>query len=271
MSTTPADLPLRGTMLDGKVALVSGIGPGMGRDISLALAAQGADLALGARREDNLRPVASEVEALGRRAVWAPTDICDRDRCQALVDATIEAYGRLDVLVNNAFHIELTEPVAGADLDAWRRTIETNLFGALQLTQAALPQLRASGNGRVVMVNTMATQLIEEGFGSYAASKAALVAATKTLAVEEGRHGIRANCIHPGHIWGPSVKWWFEHLASERGVSPQEVYEEVVADYPLGYLADSAELAGTVVYLASDLSRPVTGQSINVSCGRWMP
>lgn len=264
------DLPLRGTLLEGKVALVSGIGPGMGRDISLALAAQGADVALAARREEHLQPVAEEVEALGRRAVWVPTDIRDREQCDALVAATVDALGRLDVLVNNAFRNGAMAPFEQVDLDEWRRTMDTNFFGTLHLTQAALPHLKEAGDARIVMINTMSTQLVEQDMGGYAGSKGALATVTKTLARELGRYGIRVNGIHPGHIWGPSVQWWFEHLAGERGVTPQEVYDEVAAENCLGYLADSAEIAGTVVYLASDLSRPVTGQSINVSCGHWM-
>ena len=106
--------------------------------------------------------------------------------------------------------------------------------------------------------------------GGYAASKGALATVTQTLARELGKYGIRVNGIHPGHIWGPSVQWLFNHLAEEQGKTPEEIYEEVASQNCLGYLADSAELAGTVVYLASTLSRPVTGQSINVSCGQVM-
>lgn len=281
MSTTPEEQPTRdvtpqegtplvGTLLEGKVAVVSGIGPGMGRDISLALAAQGADVVLGARRQENLEAVAAEVEALGRRAPWSVTDIRDRQQCEALVAVAVDTFGHLDVLVNNAFRTEFNEPFETVDLAVWRKTMDTNFFGTMELTQAATPALAASGEGRIIMINSMSSQLVEAGMGGYAASKAALAVATRTLALELGGHGIRVNGIHPGHIWGPSVQWYFEYLAGERGVSPQDVYDEVAAQNCLGYLADSAELAGTVVYLASPLSRPVTGQSINVSCGHFM-
>jgi len=152
----------------------------------------------------------------------------------------------------------------------WRKTMDTNFFGTMELTQAATPALKVSGDGRIIMINSTSSQLVEPGMGGYAASKAALAVATRTLAKELGSHGIRVNGIHPGHIWGPSVQWYFEHLAGEQGVTPEEIYAEVAAQNCLGYLADSAELAGTVVFLASPLSRPVTGQSINVSCGHFM-
>jgi NAD(P)-dependent dehydrogenase (short-subunit alcohol dehydrogenase family) len=256
-------------LLEGKVAIVSGIGPGMGRDISLALAREGADVGLGARREEHLRPVAEEVEALGRRAFWVPTDITDRDACERLVAGTVDALGRLDVLVNNAFRTEMGS-FEGADLDAWRKAIDVNFIGSMQLTQAALPPLKEAGDGRIIMINSESSQRIEVEYGGYAASKAALGAATKTLARELGQYGIRVNGVHPGYIWGPSVQWYFDYLADERGVTAQDVYDEVASGISLGYIPDSAEIAGTVVFLASDLSKPVTGQSINTSGGSWM-
>jgi NAD(P)-dependent dehydrogenase (short-subunit alcohol dehydrogenase family) len=257
-------------LLEGKVAIVSGIGPGMGRDISLALAREGADVVLGARKEEHLVPVCQEIEALGRRATWASCDIRDRDQCEELVATATASYGKLDVLVNNAFRTEFEQPFEGLDLDVWRKTMETNFFGTMNLTQAALEPLKASGDGRVIMINSTSSQLVEPGMGGYAASKGALATVTKTLAKELGKYGIRVNGIHPGHIWGPSVQWYFQHLAEQQGKTPDEVYDEIAGQTALGYLADSAQIAGTVVYLASHLSQPVTGQSINVSCGLWM-
>jgi NAD(P)-dependent dehydrogenase (short-subunit alcohol dehydrogenase family) len=257
-------------LLEGKVAIVSGIGPGMGRDLSLALAREGADVVLGARREEHLVAVAEEVVALGRRAVWSTCDIRDRVQCEALVANAVDTFGKLDVLVNNAFRTEFEQYFEDLDLDVWRKTMETNFFGTMQLTQAATPALKESGDGRIIMINSTSSQLVEPGMGGYAASKGALAVATQTLARELGRYGIRVNGIHPGHIWGPSVEWYFDHLAEQRGITAQEVYDEVAGQNCLGYLADSAELAGTVVFLASHLSRPVTGQSINVSCGHWL-
>jgi NAD(P)-dependent dehydrogenase (short-subunit alcohol dehydrogenase family) len=256
-------------LLEGRTAIVSGIGPGMGRDISLALAREGADVALGARRESHLVPVAEEIEALGRRAVWVPTNITDPDACRQLAETAADELGHVDILVNNAFRTD-TGTFLDSDLEVWRKSMEVNYFGTLQMTKAAVPHLMAGGNGRIIMINTMSTQRVEPGYGAYAGAKGALATVTRSLAQELGPFGIRVNGIHPGYIWGPNVEWYFNHLAEERGVDPQQVYDEVAAETALGYLADSAELAGTVVYLASDLSRPVTGQSINVSCGTWM-
>ena len=197
-------------LLEGKVGLVSGIGPGMGRDIALAFAREGADVALLGRTEARLRSVAEEVEALGRRALPVVCDIADEGACVA-----------------------------------------------------------AAGDGRVVMINTMSVQRIERRWGAYVASKGALAAITKTLARELGAKGIRVNGVHPGYIYGESVEWYFNHLADKRGVTFQDVYDEVAAETCLGYLPHSEEIAGTVVYFASPLARPVTGQMIGVNAGHW--
>lgn len=256
-------------LLEGKVAVVSGIGPGMGRDISLALAEHGADIVLGARTESKLIDVAKEVEALGRRALPVPCDVTDPDSCQALADRAADELGGVDILVNNAFHGGDAKAILDADLTVWRDVMEVNLFGALHMTRAVVPQMEAKGDGRIVMVNTMSTERIQAKFGSYAASKNALKSVTRSLARELGRKGIRVNGIHPGYIWGSSVEWYFNHQAEKRGVTFQEVYDEAAADTCLGYLPSSEEIAGSVVFFASDLAKPVTGQSLGVNAGHW--
>ena len=256
-------------LLEGKVGLVSGIGPGMGRDIALAFAGEGADVALLGRTEARLRSVADEVEALGRRALPVVCDIADEAACVAAAAAVANGLGGIDVLVNNAYHGGDAKPFMEADLADWHTTMEVNLFGSLYLTRACVPHLEASGDGRVVMINTMSVQRIERRWGAYVASKGALAAITKTLARELGAKGIRVNGVHPGYIYGESVEWYFNHLADKRGVTFQDVYDEVAAETCLGYLPHSEEIAGTVVYFASPLARPVTGQMIGVNAGHW--
>ena len=256
-------------LLEGKVALVSGIGPGMGRDISLAFAREGADVALGGRTLAKLEGVAAEVEALGRRALPVVCDIADEAACQAAADQVVDEYGRLDVLVNNAFDGGDAKAFMDADMDRWRQTMEVNLFGSLAMTRACVPHLGANGDGRVIMINSMSVQRIQPRWGAYVASKGALASVTKTLALELGAQGIRVNAIHPGYIYGDSVEWYFNHLAEKRGITFQEVYDEVAAETCLGYLPHSEEIAGTAVYFASALAKPVTGQMIGVNGGHW--
>ena len=135
-------------MLAGKVALVSGIGPGLGIEIARLYAREGADIVMGARRTEVMEPLAAEIEAMGRRTVWQSTDITDPAQCQALADAAVEELGRLDVCVNNAFNDGFPiVNVENADLDRWRNVIDVNFFGSLNMTRACIPALRDSGAG----------------------------------------------------------------------------------------------------------------------------
>jgi NAD(P)-dependent dehydrogenase (short-subunit alcohol dehydrogenase family) len=257
-------------LLAGKVALVSGIGPGMGSDISKLFAEHGASLVLGARTVERCEALAAELEEAGTKALAVRLDITDPASCQAAVDVAVERFGRIDVLVNNAFHDGNFKRFIDSDLDTWRVTSDVNLWGTLGLTQAVARQMREQGDGgKVVMINSMSSVRVEERFGAYTASKAALAAATKILAVELGARGIRVNGIHPGYIWGDSVELYFEHLARRKGITPEEQYSEVASETALGYLPPPSEIAEAVVFFASDMSKPITGQALGVNAGHW--
>jgi NAD(P)-dependent dehydrogenase (short-subunit alcohol dehydrogenase family) len=256
-------------LLDQKVALVSGAGPGLGRDVALAFGREGATVVVGARDHDRVGALAAEVEGQGAKALALRLDITDRGSCRDAVSQVVEAFGRLDVLVNNAFSDGDHRRFLDADLDRWRATMDVNLFGTLQLTQAVAPQMVAQGDGRIVMINTMSAVRMRPGFGAYTGSKAALAAVTKILASELGGHGIRVNGVHPGYIWGDSVEAYFAHQAQKQGITPEERYREVAADTALGYLPSSAEIAEAVVFFASDMSKPITGQALGVNAGQW--
>ena len=215
-------------LLEGRVALVSGIGPGMGRDISLRLAEEGADLVLAARTESRLAEVAREVEARGRRAIRIPTDIVRAADARAAVDAAVRGFGRLDVVVNNAFHTGTFTAFEEDDLDGgFRDTVEVNLFGSLRVTQAAIPVMKEQRSGSIVMINTMSIRNVREGYAAYAASKAGLEAAARGMARELGPFGIRVNSVLPGYIWGPNVQGHFAQRAEQEGRSEQDVHDEV--------------------------------------------
>jgi len=142
-------------LLENRVAIVSGVGPGMGRDIALRFAREGANLALGARSADYLESVAKEVRALGRRAVALPTDISKLEDCARLVGRAEEELGGVDILVNNAYHPGDYELFEHADLERWREPLEVNLFGSLRLTQEVVPRMKRRGGGAVVFINSM--------------------------------------------------------------------------------------------------------------------
>ena len=257
-------------LLDGKVAIVSGIGPGMGRDISLQFAEEGATVVAGARTMANVDAVVDEIKSLGGEAVGVELDITEQGSCDGAAATALERFGRIDVLVNNAFSDGDHRSFTSADLDNWRRTMETNLFGTLQLTKSVVPAMKEQGEGRIVMINSMSAVRIDPRFGAYAASKAALAAATKTLAVELGEFGIRVNAVHPGYIWSDKQKMWFEYLASRNGITYEEQFESIASTAALRYLPDSSEIAGAVVFFASDLAKPITGQALHVNAGHWL-
>jgi NAD(P)-dependent dehydrogenase (short-subunit alcohol dehydrogenase family) len=254
-------------LLRDRVAVVSGIGPGMGRDVSLALAREGADLVLAARTASKLAAVAAEVRAAGRRALEVPADITRVEDCRRLVERARAEYGRVDVLVNNAFDMGGFVRMEDATADDLLRPLRVNLIGSLQLTHEVLPLMKAQGRGSIVMINSMIIRDVLPNMGPYGASKAALMAATQGLAREVGVHGIRVNSVVPGYIWGPSLQAYFAHQAAQRGVDPQAVYDEVAAQTALRHLPTSEEIADAVVFFASDLSRVITGQSLDVNGG----
>ena len=256
-------------LLEDRVAVVSGIGPGMGRDISLALAREGANLVLGARTEERLHEVAAEVEGLGRKAAYLPSDVTSDDQCRALADLAANTFGRIDVLVNNAFVQPPLKRIEYDDVQEWRKSHEVNVIGSLQMTQAVIPRMREQGSGSIVFINSMTIRNPGVKLGAYSATKAALLLMARTLARELGEYGIRVNTVVPGYIWGPNLKWYFRHLAEKDGRTVEQIYHEVAAETALRKLPTPEEIADAVVFFASDMARMVTGQSLDVNAGHF--
>ncbi len=254
-------------LLKDKRCIVSGIGPGLGKEIALAFAREGADVALGARTESYLEEVHGEIEALGRRAVHVRTDITDQAHCDALVQATVDAFGGVDVLVHNAFAPDVFQRFEDVDLAAWRHIMDVNLFGSLQLTKSVIPQMKSQGGGSIVFVNSMIIRKVLPLQGGYATSKGALMTAAQVLAKELGPHKIRVNSIVPGWMWGPSVEGYMQILASGSGKTPQDHYDEIAAEIALGEIPPDDDCANAAVFFASDLSSVITGQALDVNGG----
>jgi NAD(P)-dependent dehydrogenase (short-subunit alcohol dehydrogenase family) len=224
---------------------------------------------LAARTAAALDEVAAEVRALGRRALAVPTDIARPEDCRRLVDAAAAEFGRVDVLVNNAFLTHPWGPIESADFAAWQKILDVNLFGSLRLSQLVLPHMRRQGGGSIVMVNTMSMRIIEPNVGGYASSKGALMIATQTLAKEVGADKIRVNSVVPGYIWSDKMDAYFRHLAKEQGRTYDEVRDDVAGRTALRHIPDSAEIADAVLFFASDLSRAITGQALDVNGGHY--
>ena len=255
-------------VLQGKVVVVCGIGPGLGQAIALQSARAGADVVLAARTTTCMDEMAAEVKALGRQAVTVLTDVTDDELAEHLPRAALEAFGRVDALVYNAFAIPPITDLADVDLDAVRAGFDTSAIGALRMTRLFTPAL-AVGKGSVVMINSMVVRHSRLTFGPYKMAKAALLALAQSLATELGPQGIRVNSVAPGYIWADSLKWYFRQLARQRGVRTAQIYEEHAAAIDLRRLPEPDEVADAVVFLASDMARAITGQCLDVNCGEF--
>jgi NAD(P)-dependent dehydrogenase (short-subunit alcohol dehydrogenase family) len=251
-----------------KVIVVSGVGPGLGRAIAVRCARAGADVVLAARTEARLGEVADEVTALGRKALAVRTDITDDASAERLVAAALDGFGRVDALVNNAFAFPPMADLADTAFDDIRSSFETNVLGALRLTRLFAPALTESA-GSVVMINSAVLRHSRRTFGAYKLAKSGLLSVARSLASELGPRGVRVNSVAPGYIWADSLKWYFAYLAKERGVSAEDVYRETADTVDLRRLPEPDEIADTVVFLASDLARAVTGQCLDVNGGEY--
>jgi NAD(P)-dependent dehydrogenase (short-subunit alcohol dehydrogenase family) len=261
-------------LLDGKVAIVSGVGPGLGQANARALAREGATVVLAARNAEYLGQMQAEIEADGGRAVAVPTNLVEPEQVAALVSRTVDECGQLDILVNNAFRMDPMQPFESVDLVKWRKLFEVNVWGALGLTQACVPHLKDAaakgGDASIVFIISMSMRKIRELEGGYSASKAAVQNAAKTMAVELGPSGIRVNCVAPGWIGGPNVEMFIQMDSQARGVSPDVVRGEIEARIPLGLIPPQDDIANSVLFFASPWSRVVTGQTLDVNGGEWI-
>ena len=255
-------------LLEDKVVVVSGVGPGLGRAIAEQCAKAGADLVLASRTEARLLEVADDVKQLGRRALVVPTDINDDAAAQNLVDAALSEYGRIDALVNNAFAVPPLGPLQSVDFDQARAGFETNVFAALRLSRMFTPALQES-HGAIVMINSSVLRHSSQPYGAYKMTKASLLALAQCLASELGPSGVRVNSVAPGWIWAEVLQAYFGHLAKKREVDPTVVYDEIAATIDLRRLPVPDEIADAVVFMASELSRGITGHCLDVNCGEY--
>ena len=188
-------------LLEDKVVVISGVGPALGTTLARRCAEDGADLVLAARTVERLDDVAKQVTDLGRRAVSVGTDITDDGQVDNLVEQTLDAYGKVDVLINNAFRVPSMKPLANTTFEHIRETIELTVLGALRLIQGFTPAL-AEAKGSVVNVNSMVMRHSDPKYGAYKMAKAALLAMSQSLASELGPQGIRVNSVLPGLYLG---------------------------------------------------------------------
>lgn len=257
-----------GGMLENKVVVISGVGPALGTTLARRCAEEGADVVLAARTVERLEDVAKQVADLGRRAVAIGTDITDEDQVDNLVKQTLDAYGKVDVLINNAFKVPSMKPFANTSFEHIRETLELTVLGALRMIQGFTPAL-VEAKGSVVNVNSMVLRHSDPKQGAYKMAKAALLAMSQSLASELGPQGIRVNSVLPGYIWGGTLKGYFEHQAGKYGTTVEEIYNAAAVNSDLKRLPTEDEVASAILFMASDLSSGITGQTLDVNCGEY--
>ena len=255
-------------MLENKVVVISGVGPALGTTLARRCAEEGADLVLAARTAERLEDVAAVVGGLGRKALSVTTDITDEAQVGNLVQKSLEAYGRVDVLINNAFRVPSMKPLADTTFQHIRDAIELTVLGALRLTQGFTPAL-AEAKGAVVNVNSMVIRHSQPKYGAYKMAKAALLAMSQSLATELGGQGIRVNSVAPGYIWGGTLKSYFQHQAGKYGTSVEQIYDAAAAASDLKRLPTEDEVASAILFMASDLASGITGATLDVNCGEY--
>lgn len=255
-------------LLAGKVVVVSGVGPGLGRSICLRAAAQGAKLVLAARTESRLKEIAAEVEQAGGTTLVVPTDITEGISVDTLVATTLDEFGRADVLVNNAFALPSMKPLGRTDFEQISNSLEVTVLGTLRVIKAFTEAL-AEVQGSIVNINSMVIRHSEPRYGSYKIAKSALLAMSQSLATELGERGIRINSVAPGYIWDDQLKWYFGEVARKYGISPEEVYAQTASKSDLKRLPEPDEIADAVTFLASPMARAITGHTLDVNCGEY--
>lgn len=249
--------------LTDKVAIVTGGSRGIGKGMALRLAAEGCRVATCARGEEALQAAAAEIEARGVDALALPLDLTDVGAAQRLVEATMQRFGRIDVLVNNVGG-NRRKPFVETTDDDWDAVLELNLKAHLRCSRAAIPYLKASGGGAILFVSSIfGREAGGPGLSIYNTTKSALISAAKIMALELASDGIRVNSIAPGSIRFPGGSW-------DRRVQadPEGMKAFVKQNLPVGRFGTVEEVADVAAFLVSERASLVTGACLNVDGGQ---
>lgn len=255
--------------LRDQVAVVTGAAKGMGRAIVLRLAGEGAAIALAAREAPPLEAVATEVQALGWRALVVPTDVRDEASVRAMVEAVLDAFGRVDILVNCAGTTGPIEtPVHEIKVEEWDEVLAVNLRGTFLPTKHVVPVMLQQRRGKIVNIAGTSGLRGYKLRAAYSSSKWAVRGFTRTVALELGPHGINVNCVAPGIVGGDRMDRLCREKARKRGWTPEQVYDEYLQEMALRRVTTADDVASAVCFLCTEDSRNMAGQCLTVD-GGW--
>jgi 3-oxoacyl-[acyl-carrier protein] reductase len=255
--------------LADRIGIVTGAAKGMGRDICLTLAREGANLAIAAREAAPLDALGREIAALGRKVIVVPTDVTDETAVERLVTRTRETFGRIDLLVNAAGVTGPIEtPVWEIKADDFDHVIAVNLRGTFLPTKHVLPGMIEQRYGKIVNISGTSGLRGYKYRAAYSSSKWALRGFTRTVALEAGPYNINVNALHPGIVGGDRMDKLCREKARKRGWTPEQVFQEYVDEMALRRVTVAQDIANAVLFLVSDDSKNMTGQSVTVD-GGW--
>lgn len=254
---------------EGKTAFVTGAGRGIGRASALELARAGARVVLAARTESEINRVAEEIEAIGGEALALVVDVRDPASVEEAFTRAMGRFAGVDILVNNA-GIARSAPFQRWTDEMWMEVFEVNVYGVFRCTRAALPGMLKRGWGRVITIASVAGKGGAAYISGYAASKHAVLGMTKALAVEVADRGITVNAICPGYVETDMAQQAVDTIIAKTGASEEKARSFLQSQTPQKRLFQVEEVAGLVLYLASDTARGINGQAINI-CGGALP
>lgn len=260
----------RPMQLQDAVAVVTGAGRAIGREIALRLAAEGARVVLAARSLEAMQQVAEQIRDQGGQALLVPMDLTDPATIDAAASRALEEFGRVDVLVNNSGVGGPSRPMWEIEPMEWEETFRVNVTGTYLCCRAFLPTMIEQGSGSILVIGSMTGKRALVNRTPYAASKMALVGMVRTLAAELGPYGLRANVISPGGVEGERLDWVIEQQAAAKSITVEQARAAFTDPSPLRRLITTRDVANAVVFLASDAASAITGEDLNVSAGMVM-